>query len=353
MIKIGIVGLPNVGKTTLFNALTHSNALVANYPFTTIDPHIGVISVPDERFDEIAKYISSKKYTKPIIEIVDIAGLVKGASKGEGLGNQFLSHIRDVDAIIHVIRYFHDENVSHIYGNVEPIRDIEIIKSELALADLTFLERKQKELAKAAKSNEKNAIAELEFVTKIISFIEKGVSIDVSSYNDEEKKLLKSYNILSAKPVLYVLNISENDIAKNISIKIEDEVIPICAKLEYELTLLPEKEQQEFLSSYGIESKVNEIIRKAYKLLDIITFYTANENEMKAWTIPKGTKVIHAAGKVHSDMEKGFIKAEVISYKELIEAKSISAAKEKGWMRIEGKDYIVQDGDILYFRFQG
>lgn len=361
--KLGIVGLPNVGKSTLFNAITNAGAEVANYAFCTIEPNVGVVAVPDYRLDELAKMYSPKKITPAVIEFVDIAGLVKGASKGEGLGNKFLSHIREVDAVIHVVRCFDNDDIMHVSGSVDPKRDIETINLELILSDLEILDRRIDRTAKAAKGD-KSLLTELEFLKRLKTELENGVSARAVEADDDEKAILADIGLLSAKPVIYACNMSEDDFASNIEnnerykavceiAKAEGaEVLPICAELEAEISSLSKEEKEMFLSDAGIESGgLDMLIQRSYSLLGLISYLTAGEPEVRAWTIKKGTKAPQAAGKIHSDFERGFIRAEVISFDELMSCGSMQAAKEKGKIRSEGKDYVMQDGDIVLFRF--
>jgi len=361
--KLGIVGLPNVGKSTLFNAITNAGAEVANYAFCTIEPNVGVVAVPDYRLDELAKMYSPKKITPAVIEFVDIAGLVKGASKGEGLGNKFLSHIREVDAVIHVVRCFDNDDIMHVSGSVDPKRDIETINLELILSDLEILDRRIDRTAKAAKGD-KSLLTELEFLKRLKTELENGVSARAVKADDDEKAILADIGLLSAKPVIYACNMSEDDFASNIEnnerykavceiAKAEGaEVLPICAELEAEISSLSKEEKEMFLSDAGIESGgLDMLIQRSYNLLGLISYLTAGEPEVRAWTIKKGTKAPQAAGKIHSDFERGFIRAEVISFDELMACGSMQAAKEKGKIRSEGKDYVMQDGDIVLFRF--
>ena len=361
--KLGIVGLPNVGKSTLFNAITNAGAEAANYPFCTIEPNVGVVAVPDYRLDELAKMYSPKKITPAVIEFVDIAGLVKGASKGEGLGNKFLSHIREVDAVIHVVRCFDNDDIMHVSGSVDPKRDIETINLELILSDLEILDRRIDRTAKAAKGD-KSLLTELEFLKRLKTELENGVSARAVEADDDEKAILADIGLLSAKPVIYACNMSEDDFASNIEnnerykavceiAKAEGaEVLPICAELEAEISSLSKEEKEMFLSDAGIESGgLDMLIQRSYSLLGLISYLTAGEPEVRAWTIKKGTKAPQAAGKIHSDFERGFIRAEVISFDELMACGSMQAAKEKGKIRSEGKDYVMQDGDIVLFRF--
>ncbi len=361
--KIGIVGLPNVGKSTLFNSITKAGAECANYPFCTIEPNVGMVTVPDERIDKLAEIYHPQKVTYATIEFVDIAGLVKGASKGEGLGNKFLSHIREVDSIVHVVRCFEDENIAHVDGSVDPIRDIETINLELCLADLETIEKRLERAKKSLKADKKFQ-TEIDLLEKIKSGLESGIPARNIELNDDEKEIIKSSFLLTLKPILYVGNISENEIENPESnpnlVKLEEyakkessEVIPLCVKIEEELSGLDKEDKAEMLEALGLsESGLDKLIKASYKLLGLMSFLTAGEPEVRAWTIKKGTKAPNAAGKIHSDIERGFIRAEVISFEDLMKAGgSMATAKEKGLIRSEGKDYIMQDGDIVLFRF--
>lgn len=360
--KLGIVGLPNVGKSTLFNSLTKAGAESANYPFCTIDPNVGVVAVPDKRLDVLGKMYNSQKVVPAVIEFVDIAGLVRGASKGEGLGNQFLSHIREVDAIVHVVRCFEDENVVHVEGSVDPLRDIETINLELILADMDVLDRRLQKTKKSGKSGDKALIAEAAFLEKLMAHLESGeCARSFSIEREDEKEIFDSINLLTAKPVLYAANVSEADAAtgndyvekvKEFAANEGSEVFTVCAQIEQEIAELDDDEKQMFLEELGIgESGLDKLIAASYKLLGLISYLTAGEKETKAWTITQGTKAPQAAGKIHSDFERGFIRAEIVSYDDLMACGTYNAAKEKGLVRLEGKEYVMKDGDIVVFRF--
>lgn len=361
--KLGIVGLPNVGKSTLFNAITNAGAQSANYAFCTIEPNVGVVAVPDFRLDELTKIYSPDKITPALIEFVDIAGLVKGASKGEGLGNKFLSHIREVDAIIHAVRCFEDDDIIHVDGDIDPKRDIETINIELILSDVEMLDRRIDRSTKASKGD-KSLVAELEFLKRLKSELENGVCARTVECTEDEKEIMQSIALLTSKPVIYACNMSENDFANNINDNVRykavceiakqegAEVLPICAELEAQISSLAKEEKEMFLADLGIkQGGLDLLIQRSYNLLGLISYLTAGKPEVRAWTINKGTKAPQAAGKIHSDFERGFIRAEVISYEDLIANGSISAAKEKGLVRSEGKEYVMKDGDIVLFRF--
>ncbi len=360
--KIGVIGLPNVGKSTLFNALTNNKAESANYPFCTIEPNIGIVNVPDERLNVLANFYKTNKIIPATIEFVDIAGLVEGASKGEGLGNKFLSNIREVDAIIHVVRCFENENIIHVNGKVDAKRDIEIINLELILADLETVNKKFEKTSKLLKVGEKSTIEEFEVLKKVKACLEKGNPVRSLILNSEEAKILNSFFLLTSKPIIYVANIKEQDINKEDNIYVKQvktiaqkenaEVIVLCAKIEEELSKLSDEDKSLFKHELGIDQiGLDKLIMASYKILGLMSFLTAGEKEVRAWTIKQGSKAPQAAGKIHTDFEKGFIKAEVVKYNDLIEAGSYNNAREKGKVRIEGKEYIVQDGDIIVFRF--
>ncbi|MBQ6401288.1 MAG: redox-regulated ATPase YchF [Firmicutes bacterium] len=360
--KLGIVGLPNVGKSTLFNAITKAGAEAANYPFCTIEPNVGVVTVPDERVKTLSEIYQSKKTIYTTIEFCDIAGLVKGASKGEGLGNKFLGHIREVEAIVHVVRCFEDGNVVHVDGKIDPVSDIEVINMELILSDMEVLERRIQKTAKNLKGD-KSLQKELDLLKRVAEFIGGGTSARAMDLDEEEAEFVKSLNLLSYKPVIYAANVSEEDAAgedneyvravREYAEKEGSQVVVICARVEAELSELEDDEREMFLEELGIsQSGLEKLIHSSYALLDLISFLTTGEDETRAWTIRRGTKAPQAAGKIHTDFEKGFIRAETISYDKLMEAGGkVSAAKEHGWLRSEGKEYVVQDGDICHFLF--
>ena len=360
--KLGIVGLPNVGKSTLFNSITKAGAECANYPFCTIEPNVGVVPVPDERLDNLAKMYNPQKVTHAIIEFVDIAGLVKGASRGEGLGNKFLSHIRETDAICEVVRCFENSNIVHVDGNIDPIRDIETINLELIFADIETVNKRLDKARKNLKADKKYQI-EIDLLEKIKNTLEAGMSARTIDFNEEEKELVKDMFLLTTKPILYIANVSEEQLenaendelvlkVKEYAKKEKAEVIPLCVKIEEELSSLEEQDKKEMLDALGLtESGLDKVIKKSYDLLGLMSFLTAGEPEVRAWTIKKGTKAPEAAGKIHSDIQRGLIKAEIVSYDDLMKEGSMLSAKEKGLVRSEGKEYIMQDGDIVLFKF--
>ncbi|MGI6206341.1 MAG: redox-regulated ATPase YchF [Anaerovoracaceae bacterium] len=361
--KLGIVGLPNVGKSTLFNAITKAGAEAANYPFCTIEPNVGVVTVPDNRLKVLTDIYKAKKTIYTTIEFYDIAGLVKGASKGEGLGNKFLGHIREVSAIVHVVRCFEDGNVVHVDGKIDPLSDIDTINTELILADMEMLEKQQVKIAKIAKSGDKKAKKDLEIMESISDVLAQGLSARTMTFDDpEDEKFVEHLNLLSYKPIIYVANVGEDDAAEGNSYSQQvaefaktegSEAITICAELEAEMAELEDDEKQAFLDDLGIEeSGLDKLVKSSYSLLNLISFLTAGEPEVRAWTITKGTKAPQAAGKIHTDFERGFIRAETITYDQLVECNgNLGVAREKGLLRSEGKDYVVQDGDVMHFLF--
>ena len=362
--KLGIVGLPNVGKSTLFNSLTKAGAESANYPFCTIDPNVGVVAVPDERLDKLAELYHSAKITPAVIEFVDIAGLVKGASKGEGLGNQFLANIREVDAIVHVVRCFDDTNIIHVDGSVDPIRDIETINLELIFSDLEILERRYSKVAKLA-NNDKSARKEKEMLERLKAHLEDGkLAKSFEPEDEDEEGFLAEYNLLTAKPVIFAANVKDEDLVDDGNsnpyvAKVREyaagegsEVFVVCAQIEQEISELDDDEKAMFMEDLGIKSSgLDKLIKASYSLLGLMSYLTAGETETRAWTIKKGTKAPQAAGKIHTDFERGFIRAEVVNYQDLLDCGSYTAAKEKGLVGLEGKEYVVQDGDVILFRF--
>ncbi len=364
MLRAGIVGLPNVGKSTLFNALTaQQSALAANYPFATIEPNVGIVAVPDERLEPLAKLVKTEKIIAATVEFLDIAGLVRGASKGEGLGNQFLANIRETDAVIQVVRCFEDENIVHVEGSVDPLRDIETIQIELALADLASVEKRRDKAQRTAKSGDKLAKRELEVLEKILPALEEGKPVRSVSLDDDERDIVRQFFLLTSKPTIYAANVDETTLANpesNVHVQAvrefasreNSEVVVICAKLEAELVELSKEERAEYLKDVGVSSSgVERLIQAAYKMLGLMSFLTAGEKEVRAWTIPIGTKAPQAAGEIHSDIERGFIRAEIVSYEDLIRLGSEKAARDQGVLRSEGKEYVMKEGDVVNFRF--
>ena len=360
--KLGVVGLPNVGKSTLFNAITQAGAEIANYPFCTIEPNVGVVAVPDERLDKLAALYNSKKITPTYLRFVDIAGLVKGASRGEGLGNKFLSHIREVDAIVHVVRCFVDSNVTHVSDTIDPVADMQTINLELILADIETVTARLNKAVSMQKTGDKKYKIEAELLQRILRHLESEQPVRTMEFDEEEREAVDEMFLLTSKPVIYAANIAEDDLGKpdNPLVKLVEqkaaeenaETLVICAKVEEELSRLDEEEKAMFLESYGItESGLNRLVKKCYKLLHLVSYLTAGEKETRAWTITEGTKAPQAAGKIHSDFEKGFIRAEIVPYEVMLELGGYNQAKEKGKVRSEGKDYVVKDGDVVLFRF--
>lgn len=360
--KLGVVGLPNVGKSTLFNAITQAGAESANYPFCTIEPNVGVVAVPDERLDRLAALYQSKKVTPTVLEFVDIAGLVKGASRGEGLGNKFLSHIREVDAVVHVVRCFEDANITHVDGSVDPLRDIETIEYELIFADMETVQKRSAKARNSAKGGDKKYSAEADLLDRIYAELEKGMPVRLMDLTDDERSVVKEMFLLTDKPVIYAANIGERDLGQpdNEHVKAVKtyaqahgaSVIVLCAKIEEDLASMEAEDKAMFQEELGIQSSgLDQLISACYTLLGLISYLTAGEKETRAWTIVKGTKAPQAAGKIHSDFEKGFIRAEIVDWQTLLECGSYVAAKEKGKVRSEGKDYVIKDGDVVLFRF--
>ncbi|HET6232392.1 MAG TPA: redox-regulated ATPase YchF [Longimicrobiaceae bacterium] len=364
MLKLGIVGLPNVGKSTLFNALTAAGADAANYPFCTVEPNVGMVEVPDRRVDLLAEQVKPQRVLRAVVQFVDIAGLVKGASEGEGLGNQFLNNIRETDAVVHVVRCFDDDDVVHVMGSVDPVRDREVINLELALSDLAVAEKRIERARKAAKGGDKDATTEVSLLERIIAVLSEGQPARTVDASADEVKLMKSYNLLTAKPVLYLANVSEDDLPEGDNEHVralrkaveesgeEAHIVPVSSKIESEVAELPEAERAEFLSSLGLtEPGLHALIREGYRLLGLQVYFTAGEKEVRAWEIPIGAKAPEAAGVIHSDFERGFIRAETVAFADFEKTGSVKAAREQGLMRSEGKEYVVKDGDILLFRF--
>ena len=360
-LEVGIVGLPNVGKSTLFNAITKAGAEAANYPFCTIEPNVGVVAVPDSRLEVLTKLYNSKKTTPASVRFVDIAGLVKGASKGEGLGNKFLEHIRQVDAIAHVVRCFVDENITHVADTIDPLRDIDTIQTELCLADLDIVDKRLAKVAKLMKSGSKEAKLEAEVLERVKNSLDEAKPARSLNLTEDELALIRDVNLLTLKPTLYIANVAEDDLTQDnayvkevrkLAAKEGAQVVVICAKVESEIAELDANEAKEFLADLGLEaSGLDRLIHAAFDLLGLMTFLTAGADECRAWTIVKGTPAVKAAGKIHSDIERGFIRAEIVNYDDLIKLGSVTAARDKGLVRLEGKDYVMQDGDVTYFRF--